>query len=77
MNRQQLNELKNGYSLEYLQSLPTLHVGHFDNLKIKTGNVQVWLSRMTVADGMPYDNQVTIEQYIDNNWQEVIRFEAL
>lgn len=76
MNRQQINEITAGYSLDYLQSLPTLHVDHFDNLKINTGKVKVWLSRMTITDGMPYDNQVTIEQYINGTYQIIHQFQA-
>jgi hypothetical protein len=76
MNYSQVSELQNKYSLAYLESLPTLHTGHFDKLKVKENGLQVWLSRMTEADGMPYDNEVTIEQYIDNNWQQIARFQA-
>ena len=49
-------------TLEELQKLPTLCVGQVDNLKIETPTMRVWLSRVTVADGQPYDNQVTIER---------------
>ena len=77
MNRNQVSELVNKYNLAYLELQPTLHQGHFDNLKVDENGLRVWLSRMTVADGMPYNNEVTIEQYVNNNWQEVIRFQAL
>lgn len=50
-------------TLEYLESLPTLSVGQADDLKIDNGDTRVWLSRMTIDDGMEYDNQVTIEKY--------------
>jgi hypothetical protein len=59
---------KTHYTLEYLENLPTLHSGHFDNVKIETANMRVLLSRMTVADGMPYDNQVTIERLKNGCW---------
>lgn len=50
------------YTLAELSALPTLSQGHTDDLKIETKGVRVWLSRMTVEDGMPYDNQVTVEK---------------
>ena len=34
-----------------LESMPTIHSGHFANLKIDTGTVRVWLSRCSIADG--------------------------
>ena len=49
------------YTLKELSKLKTIEQGHFDNLKISHPYVRVWLSRMTKADGMPYDNQVTVE----------------
>lgn len=51
------------YTLKQLETLPTLHSGHFDNLKIETKDTRVWLSRMTIEDGMEYNNQVTVEAY--------------
>lgn len=49
------------YTLAELQALDTLHGGQYDDLKVEEGTLRVWLSRMTVADGQPYNNQVTVE----------------
>lgn len=49
------------YSLAELKAMPTLHQGQYDDLKAEFDHVRVWLSRMTVADGQPYNNQVTVE----------------
>lgn len=49
------------FSLDYLESLPTIAQGQADDLKIDTGSMRVWLSRCTMADGEPFDNKVTIE----------------
>lgn len=49
------------YTLAQLKAMPTLFVSHTDDLKVDTQSERVWLSRMTRADGMPYNNQVTIE----------------
>ncbi len=74
------------YTLKQLEALPTLHQGHTDDLKIETHKgypfkeskgVRVWLSRLTVEDGQPYNNQVTVEEYREkkisgfDSWQWV------
>lgn len=64
------------YTVQYLASLPTLHEGHFDNLKIETPTKRVWLSRMRIEDGMPYNNEVTVEQKIKGDWVTVKTYEA-
>lgn len=70
------NPLKK-YTLKELKALPTLTTGQADNLKIETENTRVWLSRCTVEDGEPYNNKVTVEQYINDKWQIVDTYEAL
>lgn len=56
------------YKLSELEKLPTLSKGQADDLKIDTGNTRVWLSRLTVEDGMPYNNQVTVEVKKNGHW---------
>jgi hypothetical protein len=67
-----------GYTLASLQALPTLSVGQADNLKFDEGGYRVWLCRCGAADGMPYDNQVSIERYdvASGRWVEVHTHEA-
>lgn len=50
-----------------LEKLPTLAVGHFDNLKIDTGKIRVWLSRMSRADGR-IGGKVNYEKLIKGCW---------
>lgn len=64
------------YSLAELKALPTLQQSHTENLKKDTGNERIWLSRMTVGDGMPYNNQVTVEVYTDGKWNTVDTYQA-
>lgn len=67
-------KMKNSkYTLIYLESLPTIARGQADDLKIESPLSRVWLSRMTVDDGMEYNNQVTEEtlyapKYINGQW---------
>ena len=55
--------------------METIHSGQFDNLKLETEEngtkVRYWLSRMTTEDGMPHNNMVMIEAYIDGRWETV------
>lgn len=65
------------YTLRELQAMETISQGHTDNLKIKTEDTKVWLSRMTVEDGMPYNNMVTIEKLTnDGRWEIIEEYPA-
>jgi hypothetical protein len=81
----------NSYTLEELQALRTISSTNFDNLKVSVTtetfptphhcravftSYRVWLSRMTVADGAEYDNQVTVEQLINGNWERYSQYQA-
>lgn len=59
-----------------LRKLPTLAVGQADNLKIDDGTTRVWLCRCGRDDGMPYDNQITVEKLIDGRWETVETYEG-
>ena len=65
-------------TLSELESLPTLSQGQADDLKIDDGNTRVWLSRMSIEDGMPYNNQVSIEElnYAKGCWEVVKTYQA-
>ena len=56
------------YSKIELGAKQTLCVGQADDLKIEEDGRRVWLSRCGVADGMEYDNMVSVEEYIGNQW---------
>ena len=65
------------YTLRELQQLETISQGQTDNLKIKTEKTKVWLSRMTVEDGMTYNNMVTIEKLTkDGRWEIIEEYPA-
>jgi hypothetical protein len=65
------------YSLDELANLPTLAQGQADNLKIDDGKHRVWLCRCGIEDGMPHDNNVTVERLIDGRWTTITEYEAL
>jgi hypothetical protein len=56
------------YMADELHDLPTLSVSQTDDLKVDDGGTRIWLCRCGVADGMPYENQVTIERLVDGLW---------
>ena len=58
-----LDCLSKRFSLAEVAAMPTVREGQFDNFKYDDGVVRLALSRMTVADGAPYDNEVTVEHY--------------
>lgn len=60
------------WTLDELEAMPTLATGHFDDLKIKRGDVQVWISR---DDGQER-NKVYVERLINGKWDEVRSYRA-
>lgn len=61
---------------EGLEALRSLHTGHFDDLvlDVPTGirrHVKVWRSRVTTADGAPYEHGVTVEVHDHGSISEV------
>lgn len=65
------------YTLKELEKLPTLSVGQAEDLKIERGNTRVWLSRCKVEDGEPYNNKVTVEQYLNGRWVTARSYRAI
>jgi len=47
-------------AINNIRRMHTIEQGHTDNLKADDGRVRLWVSRMTVADGAPCDNQISI-----------------
>ena len=65
------------YTLRELQAMETISQGHTDDLKIKSEDIKVWLYRMTIEDGMPYNNMVTIEKLTnDGRWEIIEEYTA-
>lgn len=50
---------------------PTISQGQTDDLIGQVEGYRLWRSRMGVEDGMPYDNQLTIEKLINGKWETV------
>jgi len=64
------------YTLAELQAMPTLHVGHTDDLKVRGDGVRVWLSRLTEADEA-VTNEVTVQRLgPDGLWSNVDTYVA-
>jgi hypothetical protein len=54
-----------------LRAMPTVKQGQFDDLKISTPHVRVWLSRMTKEDGASENDAVTVEHLVNGSWVTV------
>lgn len=67
------------YTLAELEEMETIRESHEDNLKVDNGHIRIWLSRMTIEDGMPYNNMVTVEILNPKNyaWETIAEYEAL
>jgi hypothetical protein len=65
-------------ALKDIEGMKVIEQGQMDNLIIRCGNVKVWHSRMTKEDGMPYNNQITVEALDENyNWRTVKEYKPL
>lgn len=64
------------YDAAFLTTLPTLARDQSCDLKIDTGLVRIWLSRVTRADGAPYDHRITVERLRSNHWQVADTFQG-
>lgn len=68
----------NRYSARALRQRPTLAIGQADDLKVveevNGKHYRVWLCRCGIADGMPYNNAVTIEVLTDTGWKTVTQY---
>lgn len=71
------SDMTGSYTLDYLQSKPTLCTSQADDLKIETDSYRVWLSRCSVEDGEPYDHKVTVEHLIEGSWQVTETYAAM
>jgi len=63
-------------TLKEVKAMPVIRRTHASNVIVEEGIRRVSVSRMTVADGMPYDNQVIVEICIGGQWYVVAQYEA-
>lgn len=56
------------YTLAQLQAMPVIHQGQYNNLHYEDADTRIWISRLTTADGMPYDYMVTTEKLQNGKW---------
>jgi len=52
-----------------LEDTPTLSKGWCGDLKVDDGETRVWLYRVGLADGAPYENTVLVERLVDGRWE--------
>lgn len=65
-------------TLAEVEGMEVIEQWHTDNLIYRDETTRITVSRLDVSDGMPYNNQVTVEQLDENyNWITVDEYEAL
>ena len=70
------------YTAKRLEFMPTIRKGQFAALKLAYWScntdrqTRVWLSRLTVADGMPCDNYIRVEQFSNGRWVTVAEYQG-
>jgi hypothetical protein len=66
------------WRLKDISKFKTISQGQTDDLKVESEGMKVWLSRMTKEDGMPYNNQITVELFNNKlgSWETVEQYEA-
>lgn len=69
-------ELNKMFRLDELNKMPTISSGQADDLKYETKDLRIWLSRLTIADGMEYNNQVSIDMNRNGTWHTLALYEA-
>lgn len=55
------------YTLQELESIPTVSQSWNADLKVQEDGLRVWLTRTSVEDGEPYNDKVSIERW-DNHY---------
>ena len=56
------------YTSRYLLNKKIISSSQFDDLVIEKKNIRIWKSRMTIEDGMKWNDTITIEFYNGNAW---------
>lgn len=59
-----------------LDARETIEQAQFGDLKVDTGELRVWLSRMTIEDGAPYRRTVMVEDLVEGRWRLRGRFDG-
>ena len=56
------------FELNDIKEQEVLHSGQFDNLMFDNYKMRVWLSRMTIGDGAPCNDEITVELLENGRW---------
>jgi hypothetical protein len=66
------------YETDDLEALPVLTQGQADDLHVEENGTRYWLSRTGRADGEPFDNTVTVEEFdaAAGAWKAVLIYDG-
>jgi len=66
------------YTTTELEEHPVLSQGQADDLHIEENGRRYWLCRVSIEDGVPFDNMVTVERYDERTgrWEEELIYDG-
>lgn len=59
-------------SIDDINAADVISSAQFDDLLYDKDGLRIWVSRMSIEDGMPYNDQVTIEEYSETKRKWII-----
>jgi hypothetical protein len=62
-------------TLSKAKEFPILHSGHCENIIFENEKYRVTISRMTIQDGMEYNNEITVLKLVKGLWKEINKYE--
>lgn len=71
---EKLNPMRK-YTLREIQAMPVVRQSQYDDVLFESERFRVWRSNMTIEDGAPYNNQITVEECMDGRWVIVMQYE--
>jgi hypothetical protein len=69
-------DLDDLWTAKDLEAMPTLSASQFDDLKIDTGALRVWLCRCGLEDGAEFEKGITIEILSKGRWNTIKTYEG-
>lgn len=65
------------YTLAELERIPTINSGWTADLKVDNGKIRVWLERIGITDGVPFEHTVCVEHLSPaGRWELVEQYNA-
>lgn len=63
-------------SYDELVELPNICLAQAEDLRYDDGEIRIWTSRMTQADGALFEHTVDVERLLDGTWKLIGRYDG-